>query len=249
MLGNHWVAVGNAFFRWRSYLPLAMTPFFITAALEVGSSLGPARWHRTPEILGLTISLVGLIVRMLVVGTAPRGTSGRHTRRQKAATLNTRGVYSIIRHPLYLANAMIALGLATYTGHRWLPLVVATAALLYYERIVAAEEAFLEQRFGEEFQAWACRVPAMWPRLGAFVPAETRFSWRRVCRNEFHAAGVIGATTLVIELLKHYAERGQLFVEAMSLALFAASGLMCVGGWLWKKLPDRRRLQTGAMSF
>lgn len=247
MLRNHWVAMGHALFRWRSYFPLLLMPLFIVAALEVGSSLGPARWHRVPEMLGLGMSLIGLILRIIVIGTAPRGTSGRNTRAQKATTLNTRGVYSIIRHPLYFANGIVAVGMATYTGHQWLPLVVAMAALLYYERIVAAEEAFLEERFGEDFRRWASRVPAMWPRLGGFVPAETSFSWRRVCHAEFHAVGAIGATAVLIELLKHYAERGYFFLEMMSLSLAAGSSTICFSGWLWKKFPIRHSLQTGAM--
>lgn len=247
MLRNHCVAMGHALFRWRSYFPLLVMPLFIVAALEVGTSLGPARWHRIPEMLGLGMSLIGLMLRIIVIGTAPRGTSGRNTRAQKATILNTRGVYSVIRHPLYFANGIIAVGMATYTGHRWLPLVVATAALLYYERIVAAEEAFLEERFGEDFRRWASRVPAMWPRLGGFVPTETNFGWRRVCRAEFHAAGAIGATCLVIELLKHYAERGHFVPEMMSLSLAAVSATIFLSGWCWKKLPIRRYLQTGAM--
>jgi protein-S-isoprenylcysteine O-methyltransferase Ste14 len=247
MVRNHWVAMGRALFRWRSYVPLMLTPFFMMAALEVGRSLGPARWHRTPEIVGLTISLFGLVLRIIVVGTAPRGTSGRNTRRQKATVLNTRGIYSIMRHPLYFANGLVALGLASYTGHPWLPLVVATAAVLYYERIVAAEEAFLEERFGDDFRRWASRVPAMWPRIREFVPAETRFSWRRVCRAEFHAAATIGATTVVIELLKHYAERGHFVLERMSFSLATVSGALFVSGWVWKKVPGRRHLLTGAM--
>lgn len=243
MLSNHWVDIGHILFRWRSYIPLALTPLFVIAAVEVGGSLTHGRWHRAPEIVGLGLSLIGLALRGYVVGTAPRGTSGRNTRQQKAVTLNTRGPYSVMRHPLYVANTVMALGLATSTGHRWLPLLVVVAALLYYERIVAAEEAFLEERFGDEFRTWASRVPAMWPRLRARVPAPGRFSWRRVWRSEIHALGVIGGATFVIEVLKHYAERGRLVIDAPSLAISISASLVFLAGWPGKKVAHRSRTQ------
>ncbi len=58
----------------------------------------------------MVISFFGLALRVIVVGHAPYGTSGRNTREQVADTLNTTGMYSIVRHPLYLANYLIILG-------------------------------------------------------------------------------------------------------------------------------------------
>lgn len=50
-------------------------------------------------------------------------------------------MYSIVRNPLYFGNLLIAIGLALLPGVWWLLLIVGLAFFIYYERIIAAEEA------------------------------------------------------------------------------------------------------------
>src|SRR5262245_19709566 len=93
---------GSFLFRWRSYLPLA--PLFAASyagpRIDPGSAATRVAW----DAVCLAVALIGLAVRVVTVGTAARGTSGRNTRAQKADVLNTTGIYSIVRHPLYVGN-------------------------------------------------------------------------------------------------------------------------------------------------
>ena len=100
---------GNKLFRWRSYLPLLVLPLILISLLspEIESPIDDF-W----DGVCLFISIAGLALRILTVGYAPRGTSGRNTREQKAAELNTKGMYSVVRHPIYLGNFLIWLGMA-----------------------------------------------------------------------------------------------------------------------------------------
>ena len=107
------------------------------------------------EVCCLLISLAGLAIRCVTVGFAPSGTSGRNTGGLKAARLNTTGMYSIVRHPLYLGNAVILAGVLLFVQVWWFALVGALLALLHYERIIFAEEEFLKRRFGESYERWA----------------------------------------------------------------------------------------------
>ncbi len=139
---------GNWLFRWRSYLPLIILPLLLIALrnadwLErtVGDSLQNC-W----EVSCLSISFVGLAVRFVTVGYVPAGTSGRNTKGQKAKVLNTTGMYSIVRHPLYFGNLIITLGLLLFMAIWWFGLIVAFAFCLYYERIMVAEETFLAKQ-------------------------------------------------------------------------------------------------------
>ncbi|NLL27934.1 MAG: DUF1295 domain-containing protein [Bacteroidales bacterium] len=48
----------------------------------------------------------------------PKGISGKNTEKQIADFLNTKGMYSIVRHPLYLGDFLMWLGLFIYIGRR-----------------------------------------------------------------------------------------------------------------------------------
>ena len=119
------------------------------------------------------------------VGSAPAGTWGRNTRRQRAACSTPRASTRSCQ-PLYLGNFLIVAGLALVTTVWWFVVIVILAYWLYIERIVAAEERFLAARFGATYAQWADRTPAFWPRLGSWRPPAERFSLRTVLRREYN---------------------------------------------------------------
>lgn len=187
-LSDQLPATGERLFRGRSFLPLVLLPLFaLTYVTERPFHPRPWWWIA----VCVAVSSAGLLARVYVKGTAPAGTSERSTTSIRAAQLNTRGAYSLVRHPLYTANTLIALGL-TMMSPEWLfPLVALLVHLLYFERIAMAEERFLSRTFGAQFQEWSARVPALVPRrLHGFVPAP--FSWARAA-SEVHALMAIGA--------------------------------------------------------
>jgi len=79
--------------------------------------------------------------------------------------LITHGPYGWVRNPQYAA--LFVLGVATaVTWSRWtaLPAFLALYAAGTAIR-VRCEEKLLREAFGEEFEAYRCRVPALFPRL------------------------------------------------------------------------------------
>ena len=143
---------GRWLFRWRSYLPLLGIPLFIVALKQSGI-LENKFGDSVSDIWGIcaiVISFLGLVVRSLTVGYTPRGTSGRNTKSQIAETLNTTGMYSISRNPLYLGNFIIVLGITLFIQVWWLALLVWFGFWLYYERIIFTEEEFLRNKFNDQ---------------------------------------------------------------------------------------------------
>jgi protein-S-isoprenylcysteine O-methyltransferase Ste14 len=198
--------LGDFFFRWRSYLPLLLVPILCVAISRTqyrfASHSADVMW----EMSTWTLAVAGLALRAWTVGVAAPGTSGRNTRRQKATTLNTTGPYSMVRHPLYVANWLIVLALALFP-HTWLaPPVVASVAAGYYACIAKREEAFLRQEFGLRFEEWAARVPGFIPRVSLYCPAQRAFDFKVVVRREFYGLAVILVTPLAIEMAEHFAE-------------------------------------------
>ncbi len=179
---------GNWLFRYRGVLPIAILAIGVAVfALTVNSgrlagALLP-HWHLY-EYSCLAVSLVGLVVRILTVGYTPAGTSGRNTNEQVAECLNKTGIYSVVRHPLYLGNFLMWLGIALLTCNAWFVAVFVVIYWIYYERIMYAEEQFLRRKFGHDYLEWASRTPALLPRPKGFARPAYPFSWKKIVKKE-----------------------------------------------------------------
>lgn len=215
------VRQGDRLFRWRSYLPLLLVPAFLASVLDTNLSFGSRLVERLWELAAFGVSLAGLAVRIVAVATAPSGTSERSTRNPRAAVLRTTGLYSIVRHPLYLANILMALGLALFPGVWYLPVIVLLASGLYYERIAVREEAFLDDQFGATFRTWASDVPAMIPSRRGMRVSSTPFSWKKVIRSEFHGLMVIATGAFVLDLAQESLGGGRVTVDPLWGTVFS----------------------------
>lgn len=221
---------GDVLFRWRGPLPLLMLPLFLLGLLDarLPATLSPA--VQIWQFVSLAIALSGLAVRVIAIGTAPAGTSERSTTDPRASMLRTTGLYSVVRHPLYIGNTLTAVGFACFTTVWYLPVIVALLGVLYHERIAAREEVFLEGRFGDEFLRWAGSVPAMLPRLSGYVPSAAPFVWRRILGREFHGLLVIGAVLFVLDVVRSALATGRLVFDPFWTAFFlltAAVFIVC----------------------
>jgi protein-S-isoprenylcysteine O-methyltransferase Ste14 len=233
---DHLSHSGDLLFRWRSYLPLLLLPVFLLALVDSPLAAAPGSWARVWQVLCLLLSLAGLAIRVLTIGTAPPGTSERSTTDPRASALSMTGAYSVVRHPLYLGNTLVALGLACFPAVWYLPVITVLASLVYHERIAAREERFLEERFGDDFRRWADRVPAAVPVLSGYVPPATPFRWRRVLGREFHALLVIGAGFFLLDVARRLFLTGLVSADPLWIGVFAVTGAIFVVLLAIKKL-------------
>ncbi len=184
---------GNTLFKYRGQIPVLV---FILAIPILFLTDGPVSMACTKAdstfilrvvsiLLAFLITLAGLVLRAYTVSTTPKGTSGRNTQKQVADRLNTKGVYSIVRHPLYLANYLIWAGILVFAMNVWALLFVSLVYWIYYERIMFAEEAFLRNQFGDDFEEWSARVPAFLPKFQLFERGNMNFSFKTFVRREY----------------------------------------------------------------
>jgi len=131
---------GNWLFRWRSYLPLVLILQMLLGMHHPDYLRQDRSGQDVWALYCLAVTLVGLGIRAVTVGFVPAGTSGRNTHDgQIAETLNTSGIYSLVRHPLYVGNFVMWLGVSMFCGIWWLTVLMALVFWIYYERIMFAE--------------------------------------------------------------------------------------------------------------
>lgn len=140
--------------------------------------------HLYYQLICLAVSLLGLFIRIHTLGFAKKNTSGRNTSKQIADYVNTTGCYSVMRHPLYVGNFLMWLGIGLLTGSIWFNALFILSFWLYYERIMYAEESFLIRKFGEEYTNWSKEVPPFIPKLSRWKNSDLTFSWIKIIRQE-----------------------------------------------------------------
>jgi len=124
-----------------------------------------------PKWLEIALAILTTTIAVASVGTclAAIRTLGRQwaivARVVEGHKLVTEGPYRWVRNPIYLGmfGMLLATGLAV---SRWWIIPIAAAVFLIGNTIrVHSEEKLLRESFGAEFEVYAQRVPAMFPRL------------------------------------------------------------------------------------
>jgi protein-S-isoprenylcysteine O-methyltransferase Ste14 len=152
-----------------------------------------------------TIGVIGSIL-MIALGMALRywaaGSAGTHTHsaRIEGPRLATGGPYAFVRNPIYLGSMVLGLGMVGVIGDaRLIPLYVAAFVFLY-AFLIPAEERFLRQKFGPEYDSYRAAVPRIIPRCRAWSGKTSgRFHWE-AARGELHLLTVLVAIYGVLQL-------------------------------------------------
>ena len=207
---------GNFLFRYRGQFPvflfLLAIPFIYTTDYKF-----IVNYLHFLYIIGCIISFLGFLIRFYTIGTTPKGTSGRNTKKQIAETLNMLGMYSVVRHPLYLGNYLIWLGISITTCNMYFIIIMSFLFWLFYERIMFAEEKFLINKFGKEYFEWSSQTPAFFPCFSNFKSPEMSFSLITILRREYASVLSCVIGFVYIEFLKNYSMYGCFKISTLTL--------------------------------
>ncbi|MBR9832880.1 methyltransferase family protein [Acidiluteibacter ferrifornacis] len=178
-------AQGNFLFRYRSYLPVIIIVAGLAVFVQTQMTTEAPSWIHLFNIGCFAVSALGLIIRMIAVGYSSDNTSGRNTAQgQIADDINATGLYSICRHPLYVGNYFMWLGIAMLTLNFWFIIAFTLLYWLYYERIIFAEEAYLIEKYGDKYLKFAENVPAFVPSFSKWKKPQNTFSAIKIIRQE-----------------------------------------------------------------
>ena len=127
--------------------------------------------------------MLGETIRIISVGYSHIGTSGRESY-LRADSLNTTGIYSIVRNPLYIGNFLIFTGLVVVFSNAWAVLVFGFFLVLQYYFIIFAEENFLKEKYGDKYEAYCTRVKRIIPTFKNYRKNQNPFSLKKVIFKE-----------------------------------------------------------------
>jgi protein-S-isoprenylcysteine O-methyltransferase Ste14 len=216
---------GNWLFKRRSWLPVFMI-FGGIIMMYLGNRQAII-FDQRDELIFLGVSLFGQLIRILTVGFTPKNTSGRNTvNGQIADELNVTGIYSLLRHPLYLGNFFMWLGPVLFLRSLGVTIVFGLIYWLYYERIMFAEEQFLRRKFGEIYDKWSEKVNSFIPWTFHFIRPGLPFSIKNVLKREYNSFVNIFVIFIVLDVFRNYFLSERIYLTKMWIWLFVAAGLI-----------------------
>ena len=110
------------------------------------------------------VSPVGMVLTLLAVTLFVRAVrefraaqTPIRTRKPVTAVL-TSGPYRLSRNPIYLSFTLLQLGIGLWANNAWVvALLVPTLVLMSYG-VIAREERYMEQKFGDEYRRYQAAV-------------------------------------------------------------------------------------------
>lgn len=196
------VAAGNFFFHLRNGL---FPGVFLLIALLLRPThfLGNHDLDQVVMAFGSLVVLAGQFVRFFVIGYAYIRRGGKK-RRIHADTLVVKGLYAHSRNPMYLGNILIACGFSIYFGSIVMSVITLSFFGLIYLSITAAEEQYLLEKFGPDYEHYMTRVNRFVPNLHGLESslAGYRFHWREALSKEYGTIFATLAGLLVVTIWK-----------------------------------------------
>jgi protein-S-isoprenylcysteine O-methyltransferase Ste14 len=220
------IKIGAFLFRYRN----AIGPILFLLVLFIGQPGYPFSRADLDILLdgfGVACALLGQALRIVTIGYEYIERGGRD-RQVYASKLVQGGVFAQSRNPLYVGNILLAVGFALIVNSYAFYLVAIPSILFAYSCIVAAEEAFLKDRFGDGYERYCRRVNRWWPRLKGWKQSTDgmRFNWRRVLVKEYNTIFVVIIALIGLKLWCDYWIVGP---HALPPTKYLTAGL---GAWL-----------------
>jgi ABC-type multidrug transport system permease subunit len=154
-----------------------------------------------------------------------------------ADDLVTDGIFSHCRNPLYLGNLLILLGLFVIHNNTWVYVLGIPFFVTAYMAIVAAEEFFLYENFGDDYQRY-CDTTNRWlPRINGLNGLASTFNsmtfhWKRVVAKEYSSFSywVLAAILIMGEeyLYNRLYMDTTFWISFLSILLFANIATFCI---------------------
>ena len=152
-----------------------------------------------------------------------------------ASCLNKTGIYSLIRHPLYLGNFLIWFGVSLITYNLYFVILSLVSYWFIYIPIILAEEDYLIKKFKNEYKSYSSIIPAIIPNFRKWVPPELSFNYKKVLLNEKNGLLGIFSIFYFFKCLGIYKKNESLYELNSMFFLFILSLLFYLSVKIYQK--------------
>jgi|SRR6476620_12343228 len=77
---------------------------------------------------------------------------------KSATSLQTKGIYSLTRNPMYMGLLILYSGIAMLEGNWWTFIFIPLIIIIVQSYVIRGEENYLQRAFGEEYNAYRKKV-------------------------------------------------------------------------------------------
>ena len=195
---------GDLFFKLRN----ALFPFFIISLLlftKPGLFLNNKAADKFAVAAGFIIAILGAVFRCIIIGFAYIKRGGKDGK-VYADNLVIKGFYNHVRNPMYIGNFLILTGIGIIYGSIYIYTIVIPMFAFIYFSIVATEENYLSNRFGEEYEEYCQRVPRFIPNFRGLKKSleEFHYDLRKAVRKDYGTFfGTIAGSYAILLIKKH----------------------------------------------
>ncbi|MGH9406241.1 MAG: methyltransferase family protein [Terriglobia bacterium] len=140
---------------------------------------------------GGVVALAGLLLRGISAGYI-----------QKNESLATAGPFRYTRNPLYLGSFILGAGFVAAAASAALAIAFIVLFVLIYVPVMRREKAYLQHRFGEEYDRYARQTPLFFPVPGRGASGEAKFQWKQYWKNREYEAAAGWAAILLFLIIK-----------------------------------------------
>ena len=154
--------------------------------------IGFARPSIESLILGSIVLIIGEIGRMWASGYI-----------EKNAELATSGPYRFSRNPLYVANFIMFIGCCIMSANIWVGATVLIGYLVIYIPVMRHEAGHMINLFGDQYHAWAEKVPMFFPWPSGWTPPNPKkYSWKLMREHDelFNMLGVPAGIAIFVAI-------------------------------------------------
>ena len=210
------------FFKWRNIVfPAMLFPLLVLFTPSVMPTANNS-FLFYKDLLSILIIIAGSLFRINTIGWAYIKRGGLD-KKVYANNLVVEGFFGICRNPLYVGNMLIYCGLFLLHGNLFVIFFGIALYWFIYESIIAAEEYFLVDKFGDQYLEYCRNVPKWLPDFSKYKQSidGMTFSLKRAITKDYSTIYNTVFAVVAVFLIKYFYHDHEIVIEHFINLIFA----------------------------